>query len=430
MPVAGPTRRGAQTCEITRGIALAALPRMKLALASAAVLGLSLLPPAAPAQACSWPMQGSASIFEPHDGALDVPTNARLWLTISGTRGLDGYQVHLRPVGGSEVETALDSGNGTWFYQQVLVLKPGAPLAPATTYEVLDNQRRPCDSPDDCTGPDFAVIATFTTGVAADDEAPRLGPTPTLEVAEYQVGEDSCGRYNQVPFAIHWREASDASPVSYELWGEGGAMPLARLFDTGMGGAVACGEEQMSWSSRLNRNGRYVVRAVDIAGNMTASAPVLVNIVCPAEAPGGTAAEQALGCQVGAGRASRSGALVLLLVVGVFAAVVRRRARPGTGRVACRPMLRSLLCAALLCFAAACTGSGEAPPKCDYFGTLHEDGEIFPAKDGCNSCKCNPHGDTPGRYGCSLVLCNPPDAGPPDASTPPDAGPPDVALAR
>ena len=91
-----------------------------------------------------------------------------------------------------------------------------------------------------------------------------------------------------------------------------------------------------------------------------------------------------------------------------------------------RRFLPSLLCAALLCFAGlACEGSDGPPPptidahpgpapQCDYFGTLHDDGEVFPANDGCNSCKCNPNGDTPGQYGCSLIGCN--DAGPPDGA--------------
>jgi hypothetical protein len=49
------------------------------------------------------------------------------------------------------------------------------------------------------------------------------------------------------------------------------------------------------------------------------------------------------------------------------------------------------------------------PLQCNYMGTLYDDGAEFPAADGCNSCKCNP-GNTPGRWGCSLKLCA--DAGP------------------
>jgi hypothetical protein len=50
-------------------------------------------------------------------------------------------------------------------------------------------------------------------------------------------------------------------------------------------------------------------------------------------------------------------------------------------------------------------GADAAPVQCDYFGTLYDDGEIFPAGDGCNSCQCNPYGDRPGEWACSLVAC-------------------------
>ena len=71
-----------------------------------------------------------------------------------------------------------------------------------------------------------------------------------------------------------------------------------------------------------------------------------------------------------------------------------------------------------------CSAPGTSPPtlqclprdtttKCNYNGTLYDDGEVFPAGDGCNTCKCNPTGCMPGRWGCSLVGCH--DGGPPDA---------------
>ena len=82
--------------------------------------------------------------------------------------------------------------------------------------------------------------------------------------------------------------------------------------------------------------------------------------------------------------------------------------------------MRCSLLAAVLLLLSACTSSEEpapdafqspdgAGPQCNYNGTLYDDGEIFPAGDGCNSCKCNPDGVSPGEYGCSLIACD--DAG-------------------
>ena len=75
----------------------------------------------------------------------------------------------------------------------------------------------------------------------------------------------------------------------------------------------------------------------------------------------------------------------------------------------------------------ACTGTADSAadggPRsvttatCNYHGTLYDDGAVFPAGDGCNSCKCNPLGTMPGQWGCSLIACAgfpAPDAAPPD----------------
>jgi hypothetical protein len=52
-----------------------------------------------------------------------------------------------------------------------------------------------------------------------------------------------------------------------------------------------------------------------------------------------------------------------------------------------------------------CADDAPVDTTCDYEGTIYADGEEFPASDGCNSCKCNPTGATPGEWGCSLVDC-------------------------
>lgn len=67
-------------------------------------------------------------------------------------------------------------------------------------------------------------------------------------------------------------------------------------------------------------------------------------------------------------------------------------------------------------FAASLSGCSEEelPWKgCRYDGEHYRAGESFPSSDGCNTCRCSESGDV----ACTLVYCEPPDAGPPDAST-------------
>jgi hypothetical protein len=72
--------------------------------------------------------------------------------------------------------------------------------------------------------------------------------------------------------------------------------------------------------------------------------------------------------------------------------------------------------------AGGASGADASPTQCNYMGTIYEDGAEFTAADGCNACKCNP-GNTPGRWGCTQRLCVP-DAGAVDAGpNPVDAGP-------
>src|SRR5687767_4521279 len=60
--------------------------------------------------------------------------------------------------------------------------------------------------------------------------------------------------------------------------------------------------------------------------------------------------------------------------------------------------------------AAPAPTSPDGPVACNYNGKLYADGAEFPADDGCNSCKCNPSGITPGVWGCSLKACPSTDA--------------------
>ena len=74
--------------------------------------------------------------------------------------------------------------------------------------------------------------------------------------------------------------------------------------------------------------------------------------------------------------------------------------------------MRILLAISLVAFLASGCDDDEpaAAAVCVYQDQTYADGELFPAGDGCNSCKCNPDGQSPGKLGCSLRHCDP-DAG-------------------
>lgn len=68
-------------------------------------------------------------------------------------------------------------------------------------------------------------------------------------------------------------------------------------------------------------------------------------------------------------------------------------------------MLRAVAIGCLLAFFGCADDGGPQQTTCDYHGTIYEDGEIFSAGDGCNECKCNPDGNTPGEWSCTQIAC-------------------------
>lgn len=67
------------------------------------------------------------------------------------------------------------------------------------------------------------------------------------------------------------------------------------------------------------------------------------------------------------------------------------------------PLIAVLMVAALA--GPSCEDEESLADVCEYEGMLYEDGEQFPAGDGCNTCSCNPNGDTPSQYACTGRLC-------------------------
>ena len=107
--------------------------------------------------------------------------------------------------------------------QSLVIVTPSAPLAPSTTYEVLDFiAETPCDDPATCksdTHPPRHVRDGHGHGYD-----PAVVPGSNYILGEYyeELVPDSCGwAYAELPFRLIWDNAIDASELYYEVRYEG-----------------------------------------------------------------------------------------------------------------------------------------------------------------------------------------------------------------
>jgi hypothetical protein len=299
-------------------------------LAMAAAVG-AVARDAREARACSPPYDGISErrVF-PEDGAVDVPTNARVLVEYAtgANHGLD--PPILRVQGGGEVEVEVLTEYTT--YLDVRVLRPDAPLASSTTYEVLDTVSFDCVDVEWCiVAP--AVVATFTTGTSTDTVAPTAtGVTaPAVYVANQGTSCDKNSDAVRQEVAI--AAFDDDRPVAWvrlEYLDAEGNVIFGPLPPIAVG--RICGSGVANWDyDRATEAGDFAVRAIDLAGNVEAVAHELYAPTCE-EALGGPALDAGGagdddggdgGCCSSGGGAAGS----LLMAALGLAATRRRRAR-------------------------------------------------------------------------------------------------------
>jgi hypothetical protein len=238
-----------------------------------------------PARACSAIEPGifSRSMF-PRGGATGIPTNVRVVVRYgarnygvpvdAGDPGI-GTDLELRsragvPVAVSRI-TAV-SGKSHYLGEEVVVLTPTQPLAPATEYEVVDRRPNiPCgpNRPMSCALGAVTVVGAFTTGAGPSTEAPA-GPTGARLIEgmfSHCNSSSCCGPYLVKRFEARWDEAAAGTRL-YNVYAGTPQIPLVRYLDgSQLNLAVGCaggsGDPNALWVTP----GSVSVRAVDQAGN-------------------------------------------------------------------------------------------------------------------------------------------------------------------
>ncbi len=272
------------------------------------VAALALLATSIPtsALACSCMEIGGTWFVAPADGALDVPTNALVWVGGGITRGLyeDEQQFPIELIGPDEAPLPGTEGRLRGGWELLDVFTPDFALEPNTTYSIRVNGE---------------IQSTFVTGLDADTEPPAL-PTelerntwsrPPQPVAGGMCG-DGRGSHG---ISVQW-DMGEAVVVlmdhderaALDIEAAVGDVPsLSTSGYTSIGKGYGCGGD--NWDEARN-GAEATIRAgsYDLAGNFSGWSEPETAVVRPA------------GCSA-AGPASPSVALLLLL----GGVVLRRR---------------------------------------------------------------------------------------------------------
>ncbi len=188
----------------------------------------------------------------PEDGAVDVPTNARIWIhyDVAGTFGVDAI---LRDDSGAEVAVTsevIDGGKLELVSPLLLLLTPEAPLVAGGEYTLeLMPEMNVCAEPE---------LMTFSVGNGEDGTPPEFGGIQSVD-AWFIEGAGATGPCDVGPDRHHYEVigAETSGVAAYRLYEQGELVgvswtPTLVSQVTGSGDAPdRC----------------FVMRAVDLAGN-------------------------------------------------------------------------------------------------------------------------------------------------------------------
>jgi len=281
-----------------------------------AVLSLCTIVDQPAARACSLapPVYDSRTVL-PSDGSVGVATNARVLVVYYGA-ALNADSPRLRLTGGGEVAASvamLTTSQGA-VQPDSYVLLPNQLLQPNTSYQVLSQVAKlPCTGGDhpfpydplcnpvadggvaiydggDASGnvSNLTVVSTFTTGAGPDTTAPVLAGNLT-HTSQHQSCDNSacCGPYTGYLAIFSWQNASDSSPVYYELsqagspvWFDFGPLFPDSSSTTGVRGEFFCSGMGSMLGQFQGVAGDYSLVAVDLAGNRSVALADHVSIDC------------------------------------------------------------------------------------------------------------------------------------------------------
>ncbi len=265
------------------------------------VVAVVLLGAPSDADACSpYPDGVQGRRVLPHDGANDVPRNTRVIVHYDIYRGSPGSTITLREAGGADVAVTVAQAGGDGVQY---IVTPVAPLAPSTTYEVLDNFSFECSDAgmSGCLA-EPAVVRTFTTGTVLDLTPPVLTDVTLAPSYHCFEGTSCSGAANVVVDQVRPIVGDEPYPMTwiyFEYLDAAGEVLVGPtpLISSGRGCGGGYGEDapvEFVYTPR-----QVWLRAVDLAGNL-GEAHALVGGSCE-ELVIGTACDPAGGLDGGAG---------------------------------------------------------------------------------------------------------------------------------
>ena len=261
------------------------LQNMYIVLLSFFTFSMIALTIPAVSSACSPPRPGISNLaVHPPTKTNDVPLNGRIIVRLNRVTWQPNSfreKFEIRPVGGSVLQvTPRLIGRGHW---KRYVFTFSKPLKPNTTYEVLTNiQKVPCSfnsGSSTCAAGKSRVISTFQTGTKADNQPPQfkglksITPPPKRSVCPNSA---CCGPYDYGRFSLGWDPATDETSPKHVLYNvyrlPDLKKPLLELVPTAFGIELCSGHfPGERWDNFTMRsfpiNYKFVVRAVDLAGN-------------------------------------------------------------------------------------------------------------------------------------------------------------------
>ncbi len=242
------------------------------------------------ADACTPPGPIRLDSVWPPDGSSDVPANVRFVVSYSGVatfaeQSIAMRALEIRPVGGgAAVPVLVNDLEGAGRLVVLVGVRPVSDLEVGKDYELLGRIVRCTDGSGMCPiEPTPVAIARFHTQ-AADHTAPVFaGATGVTGTPVVCAGTCSCEAHTgaQVSFTV----AAPAEPALY-LIREAGGPGIAGLGDARA--YAECTGSGPYFGPRVTMGAKYVVRAVDRAGNEDDNQQaVTVAVGCPGQGGGG-----------------------------------------------------------------------------------------------------------------------------------------------
>jgi hypothetical protein len=258
-----------------------------------AAVALAALVHADPALACGALPCAQINDVLPGNGSTGVPLNAELRVLYFGSWaqdlqatacGADPLSIRLISSGQANIELTATAVQHRSSAEAWAVAKPAAPLLANTEYHL--QVRRGDAYGGDFEGADWTTVSSFTTGSAADNEAPLFSGADSFRYGDLIDTSSDCGAFKAIPAVPHAIPATDTSPgLRYDIYVND---VLERRYVENLGTLnessavyVNCGTTALGTDTLVTPGARVAVRAVDIAGNESApNAAVEISVSC------------------------------------------------------------------------------------------------------------------------------------------------------